>query len=99
MKNLPNFITLSRILSAILILPIRTFSLTFFVIYTYCGVSDIADGILARALRCDDENGARLDSIADIVLYAVTAFKIMPALCNTLTPLICAVKLRTKTVT
>lgn len=88
MKNLPNLITLSRLISAILLMPVRTFSQTFFVVYTYCGVSDVLDGALARRLHCNDEFGARLDSIADIVFYAVTAFKIMPSLCNTLTPFI-----------
>lgn len=88
MKNLPNLITLSRLISAILLMPVRTFSQTFFVVYTYCGVSDVLDGALARRLHCNDEFGARLDSIADIVFYAVTAFKIFPALCSTLTPLI-----------
>ena len=86
MKNLPNLITLSRLISAILLLPICAFSQAFFVVYTYCGVSDILDGALARILHCNDEFGARLDSIADIVFYAVTAFKILPVLCSKLTP-------------
>ncbi len=87
MKHLPNIITMSRIVSAIALMPIQTFSLTFFVIYTYCGVSDVLDGLFARKLHCDSEIGARLDSIADIVFYAVTAIKILPALCNILVPL------------
>lgn len=88
MKHLPNLITLTRIVSAIALLPIHAFSYTFFVFYTYCGIADVLDGALARRLHSADENGARLDSIADIVFYAVTAFKIMPALCSTLTPFI-----------
>lgn len=88
MKHLPNLITLSRIASALALLPICAFSKVFFVIYTYCGVSDILDGALARRLHCSGEGGARLDSIADIVFYAVAAFKVCPALCGILTPLI-----------
>lgn len=88
MKYLPNLITMSRIAAAFALLPVRAFSQAFFVIYTWCGVSDILDGALARKLRCNNESGARLDSIADIVFYAVTAFKIFPALCVELTPLI-----------
>ena len=76
MKHLPNLITLSRLVSALLLMPIRAFSQAFFIVYTYCGVSDVLDGALARRLHCNDEFGARLDSIADIVFYAVTAFKI-----------------------
>lgn len=88
MKLLPNLITLSRIVSALFLIPIHVFSQAFFVVYTYCGVSDILDGILARKLHCSDEFGARLDSIADIVFYTVTAVKILPVLCSKLTPLI-----------
>ncbi len=86
MKHLPNIITLSRIASSLALMPISLFSNFFFVVYTYCGVSDILDGALARILHCNDEFGARLDSIADIVFYAVTAFKILPVLCSKLTP-------------
>lgn len=67
MKHLPNVITLSRIVSALALMPILAFSQTFFVIYTYCGVSDVLDGFLARKLNSVNESGARLDSIADIV--------------------------------
>ena len=86
MKNLPNLITLSRLISAILLMPICAFSHMFFAIYTYCGISDILDGTLARTLQCNDESGARLDSIADIIFYSVMAFKIFPALYIKLTP-------------
>lgn len=87
MKYLPNLITLSRIVSALALLPIPPFSRLFFVVYTYCGVSDILDGALARRLHFANEKGAELDSIADIIFYACAAFKIMPSLCNILTPL------------
>ena len=87
MKHLPNLITLSRIVSAMALIPINSFSWVFYAAYTYCGVSDVLDGFLARTLHCNDESGARLDSVADIIFYSVTAFKIFPALCSKLTPL------------
>lgn len=85
MKHLPNCITLSRIASSLALLFVRTFSPMFFVIYTYCGVSDVLDGFLARKFSLSSENGARLDSIADIVCYGITAVKIMPSLLGVLT--------------
>lgn len=91
MKNLPNLITLSRIMLALALLPIYAFSQMFFVVYTYCGISDILDGALARTLHCNNESGARLDSIADIIFYSVTAFKIFPVLYSKLTPSIWSV--------
>lgn len=87
MKHLPNIITLSRILSAVALIPTHAFSLMFYILYTYCGLSDVLDGLLARSLHYESEHGARLDSVADIVFYAVTAIKILPVLCKTLMPL------------
>ena len=80
MKHLPNCITLSRIILSITLLVIHTFSPMFFVVYTYCGVSDVLDGFLARKFSLSTENGAKLDSISDIVIYGITAVKIMPSL-------------------
>lgn len=88
MKHLPNIITLSRLVSALVLLPVCAFSKAFFAIYTYCGISDVIDGAVARRMHSNSEKGAKLDSIADIMFYAVTAFKIFPALCGTLTLLI-----------
>ena len=86
MKHLPNCITLSRIILSITLLVIHTFSPMFFVVYTYCGVSDVLDGFLARKFSLSTENGAKLDSISDIVFYGITAVKIMPSLLCVLTP-------------
>lgn len=88
MMRLPDFITMSRIVSAVALLPLRAFSTTFFAVYTYCGISDVLDGAVARATHSENESGARLDSIADIIFYSVTAIKILPALCDELTPMI-----------
>lgn len=46
----------------------------------YCGVSDIADGLVARALKQQSELGAKLDSIADMVLIFVIAIVVVPVL-------------------
>lgn len=63
----------------------HTFSQSFFAIYTYCGISDVLDGFLARKFNLSNERGARLDSIADIIFYGVTAFKLIPSLWGVLT--------------
>ena len=86
MKHVPNCITLSRIILSITLLVIHTFSPMFFVVYTYCGVSDVLDGFLARKFSLSTENGAKLDSISDIVFYGITAAKIMPSLLCVLMP-------------
>ena len=66
-KNLANIITVSRIIVSISIAFVIPFSSTFFLLYSYCGISDIIDGFVARKTHTESVRGALLDSIADIV--------------------------------
>ena len=52
----------------------------FWIIYALCGISDIADGWLARKLKCVTKTGALLDSLADICFVACCAWKLLPIL-------------------
>ena len=52
----------------------------FWFVYALCGISDIADGWLARRLKCVTKTGALLDSVADICFVACCAWKLMPIL-------------------
>ena len=52
----------------------------FWVLYALCGLSDIADGWLARKLKCVTRTGAWLDSVADICFVACCAWKLLPKL-------------------
>ena len=78
MRQIANFITLSRIPLSIGILFTTVFSPLFYVLYVVAGISDILDGIVARNLHCESELGSRLDSIADIVMVAICMVKILP---------------------
>lgn len=81
MRNtLPNLISTLRIVGTICLLFIKPFSPVFFIIYTICGVSDVLDGWLARKMAATSELGARIDSVADILFYAVMLFKFFPIL-------------------
>ena len=53
-------------------------SVVFWLIYGFCGISDIADGWLARKLKCVTKTGALLDSVADICFVACCAWKLLP---------------------
>lgn len=55
-------------------------SVTFWVIYSVCGISDMLDGYLARKLRCESKTGALLDSLADLVFVACCCYKLIPVL-------------------
>ena len=52
----------------------------FWIIYGLCGISDIADGWLARKLKCVSRTGALLDSVADICFVACCAWKLLSIL-------------------
>ena len=80
MKHLPNIITALRFLGAICLLFLHVGSVSFWVIYFACGISDMADGYLARKLKCETKTGALLDSMADIGFVACCCVKLIPLL-------------------
>ena len=65
---------------AVALLPCNVSSSTFWVLYIVCGISDMADGWLARKLKCVSKKGALLDSLADICFVACCACRILPML-------------------
>ena len=77
-KQTANIITLSRILSCIYLLFCPVFSIGFSIMYLFCGITDMADGIVERKTKSTSELGARLDTVADSVFVAVCFVKILP---------------------
>ena len=80
MKHLPNFITAFRFLGAFGLLFFDVRSVAFWVIYFACGLSDMADGFLARKLHCESKTGALLDSLADLAFVVGCCIKLIPIL-------------------
>ena len=78
--QIPNILTVSRILLSGALLFMQPLSLPFFILYTLCGISDVLDGFFARKLHIRTELGARLDSIADAVFTAVSIIILYPLL-------------------
>ena len=74
---LPNIITLFRILGTILLIFSPPLSVMFYIVYTFCGVTDILDGLIARLTHSTSELGAKLDSIADLMFYAIMLIKVL----------------------
>ena len=56
------------------------FSPIFYAMYLIAGLSDMADGIVARKTNSVSEFGSRFDSIADFVFVAVCLIKILPVM-------------------
>ena len=80
MTKLPNIITLLRIAGSLDLLLCDVTGVAFWIIYGICGISDIADGWLARRLKCVTKTGALLDSVADLCFVACCACKLLPIL-------------------
>ncbi|MGN0823011.1 MAG: CDP-alcohol phosphatidyltransferase family protein [Candidatus Gallimonas sp.] len=73
-----NFITGFRAVCAIVLLPVRTFSVPFYLVYATAGISDMLDGFVARRTKTASTYGAKIDGIADFILTAVCIVKILP---------------------
>ena len=83
---LPDCLTGLRIAGAIGLLFLRTGSPGFYGLYTLCGVSDMLDGWAARRLNAVSEQGARLDSAADLLLCTAAMVRLLPVLWALLPP-------------
>lgn len=78
--TLPNGITFLRIVGALVLIGLSPLSPAFFIVYSICGLSDVADGFVARATGQQSEFGAKLDSLSDLLFYAMMLIKILPIL-------------------
>lgn len=75
-KQIPNIITLLRIILSAALIFTENFSVLFYILYFVCGISDIADGFLSRKLGTESLFGSTLDSLADFIFIAVCAVKL-----------------------
>ena len=80
MTQIPNIITSLRMAGSFCLLFCNVTGAVFWVIYALCGISDMADGWLARKLKCVTKTGSLLDSLADICFVACCACQILPML-------------------
>jgi CDP-diacylglycerol--glycerol-3-phosphate 3-phosphatidyltransferase len=82
-KNVPNYISIMRVLVSVSLLLVEPFSTVFFFFYLICGISDILDGYIARKMNVSSKLGQVLDSVSDfifisIVLYVFIRFMLFP---------------------
>ena len=75
-----NIITLNRIICSIALLFFPVFSPGFYAFYITAGISDMADGAVARKTGTVSELGSKLDTAADFVLVVVCLIKLIPAI-------------------
>ena len=77
MKHWPNVISLLRIAGSISLLFCDVKGWPFWTLYVLCGLSDIADGWLARKLHAESKTGAVLDSVADLLFVVFSAARLL----------------------
>ena len=77
-KHIGNIITCSRIIFSLPLLFIPLSSAWFYVLYLFCGFTDMIDGTIARKTGAVSKLGAKLDTIADFVFMLVCSIKILP---------------------
>ena len=77
-KHIANIITCSRIILSLPLLLIPLRSVWFYILYLFCGLSDMIDGTIARKTKAVSKFGARLDTVADFVFMFVCGIKILP---------------------
>ena len=81
-----NGISILRIIFSLSLIFVDLFTWEFVLLYLLCGASDILDGYIARKTKTESIFGARLDTIADIIMFAVILYIFIPviSLSNTL---------------
>lgn len=80
MFNIPNGLSFSRIILSIYLLLLSPTQAPYYIIYTVCGITDMLDGYLARKLNAMTDFGAKLDSIADLIMVFVVLYTLLPLL-------------------
>jgi phosphatidylglycerophosphate synthase len=78
MKNIPNIITITRIILSIILLFLMPLTPIFFVVYSICGLSDMFDGYIARKTNSTSDFGSMLDSIADVCFMSIVIVTLFP---------------------
>ena len=79
-RHIPNLITVARIIFSLGLLFLPVLSLQFTGVYLICGLSDMADGLIARKTGTATAFGAKLDSVADLVFVIAASVKLLSAL-------------------
>jgi phosphatidylglycerophosphate synthase len=77
MKQLANLITFSRLVFSLVLLFLKPFTTEFYVVYSYCGLSDMADGLIASKTNGVSNLGSVLDSLADFTFLIIVLVKVI----------------------
>lgn len=79
-KHIANIITGSRAICSLPLLFLPLSSVWFYILYLFCGFTDMIDGAIARKMGSTSDFGAKLDTASDFVFMAVALIKFTPYL-------------------
>ena len=79
-KYIANIITGLRIVFGLPLLFIPLSSAWFYILYLFCGFTDMIDGTVARKLGSATDFGAKLDTVSDFVFMVMALVKFAPHL-------------------
>ncbi|OPX42118.1 CDP-diacylglycerol--glycerol-3-phosphate 3-phosphatidyltransferase [Ruminiclostridium hungatei] len=79
-RQIPNILSFARIVLSIALLTVQPLGNVFYLIYVICGASDILDGYMARRMGTGSKAGARLDTVADIIMAGILFVRLYPFL-------------------
>lgn len=80
MQSAANYVTLSRLLLAPLLVFAEPLHPMFFILLLICAFTDVLDGYIARKTEHSSKLGDNLDSIADFVMYLALILALIPVL-------------------
>ena len=79
-KHIANILTGCRMIGSLLLLLFPVFSVGFYILYLFCGFSDMVDGTIARKTNSTSKFGSQLDTVADLAFAVASLVKLLPAL-------------------
>ncbi|PKM62651.1 MAG: CDP-alcohol phosphatidyltransferase [Firmicutes bacterium HGW-Firmicutes-21] len=79
-KQIPNILSVLRIIFSFILLFLKPFGGLFYAVYIFCGLSDMLDGYIARKTKSVSRFGSVLDSIGDMVFCAVMLYIFIPVI-------------------
>lgn len=78
--TLANLISVARIIFILLLFLTEPLSMAFYLIYAISGISDMADGYIARKTNTASRLGEKLDSAADLIMFIVLIIMLYPVI-------------------
>lgn len=77
-RHIANILTGCRILGSVLLLFSPVLTLEFYIVYIFCGLTDMVDGTIARMTNSDSIFGGKFDAVADFVFVVAASIKLLP---------------------